>query len=85
VYKSDLILLADNGGRYSFKNQPDVCRWNLEMLAEALSPVVPVQELKKEWRKYDEGTASLSYLLNCSLSKMLFGKNEKKGKLSLGL
>ncbi|KAL5514995.1 hypothetical protein EMCRGX_G000100 [Ephydatia muelleri] len=29
---------SDDGGRYSYTNQPAICRWNLKKLAEALSP-----------------------------------------------
>eukprot|EP01126_Amoeba_proteus_P041228 TRINITY_DN4424_c0_g1_i1.p1 TRINITY_DN4424_c0_g1~~TRINITY_DN4424_c0_g1_i1.p1 ORF type:complete len:257 (-),score=41.96 TRINITY_DN4424_c0_g1_i1:412-1182(-) len=29
---------SDGEGRYSFKNQPSVCRWNLEKLGVSLSP-----------------------------------------------
>ena len=32
---------SDDQGRYSFRNQPGVCRWNCERLAEALAPVLP--------------------------------------------
>lgn len=35
----------DYGGRYSFGNQPMICRWNLEMLQESLSAVIPVADL----------------------------------------
>lgn len=31
---------SDSSGRYSFKNQPEMCRWNLLKLAEALQPFV---------------------------------------------
>eukprot|EP01127_Copromyxa_protea_P018445 TRINITY_DN5819_c0_g1_i4.p1 TRINITY_DN5819_c0_g1~~TRINITY_DN5819_c0_g1_i4.p1 ORF type:complete len:433 (-),score=69.40 TRINITY_DN5819_c0_g1_i4:152-1450(-) len=30
---------SDDEGRYSFKNQPSICRWNLQKLAIALSPL----------------------------------------------
>lgn len=32
---------SDDQGRYSYRNQPAVCRWNCEKLAEALAPVLP--------------------------------------------
>ena len=32
---------SDDQGRYSYSNQPAVCRWNCEKLAEALAPVLP--------------------------------------------
>ncbi len=35
----------DHGGRYSFRNQPKACRWNLEMLQRPLSAVIPMAEM----------------------------------------
>ncbi|XP_066561595.1 selenoprotein O1 isoform X2 [Amia ocellicauda] len=32
---------SDTGGRYSYRAQPSVCRWNLVRLAEALGPELP--------------------------------------------
>lgn len=32
---------SDNSGRYSYKAQPEICRWNLAQLAEALDPDLP--------------------------------------------
>ena len=32
---------SDKEGRYSYKNQPEMCKWNLIKLAEALDPVLP--------------------------------------------
>ncbi|XP_065891251.1 protein adenylyltransferase SelO, mitochondrial-like [Dysidea avara] len=29
---------SDNGGRYTYQKQPSICQWNLQKLAEALSP-----------------------------------------------
>lgn len=31
----DFSDLIDQEGRYSFKNQPSICKWNLEKLADA--------------------------------------------------
>lgn len=32
---------SDNAGRYSYSKQPEVCKWNLQKLAEALEPELP--------------------------------------------
>ena len=29
---------SDEGGRYDYRSQPDICKWNLERLADALEP-----------------------------------------------
>lgn len=34
---------SDEEGRYSYENQPDMCRWNCEKLAEALDPLLPLK------------------------------------------
>ena len=41
-YDPDFICNgSDDGGRYAFNKQPEICRWNLEKLAEALDFVLP--------------------------------------------
>ena len=37
---------SDNEGRYSYKNQPEMCKWNLLKLAEALDPLLPKKDSK---------------------------------------
>ncbi|XP_055963025.1 protein adenylyltransferase SelO, mitochondrial [Sorex fumeus] len=34
---------SDGGGRYAYSKQPEVCRWNLQKLAEALEPELPLE------------------------------------------
>eukprot|EP01038_Epipyxis_sp_PR26KG_P014968 gene14968-20136_t len=34
---------SDNSARYSFIQQPSVCKWNLKKLAEVLDPVIPFE------------------------------------------
>ncbi len=36
----------DRQGRYSYRNQPSVCRWNLAMLQHPLSAVIPETEME---------------------------------------
>mmetsp|Transcript_20749 Transcript_20749/g.28995 ORF Transcript_20749/g.28995 Transcript_20749/m.28995 type:complete len:355 (-) Transcript_20749:299-1363(-) len=38
---------SDNDGRYSYGNQPKMCRWNCMKLAEALQLLVPLKETKE--------------------------------------
>lgn len=37
---------SDEEGRYSYKNQPEMCKWNCHKLGEALAPVVPRDRTK---------------------------------------
>eukprot|EP01112_Ceratiomyxa_fruticulosa_P016084 TRINITY_DN4826_c0_g1_i1.p2 TRINITY_DN4826_c0_g1~~TRINITY_DN4826_c0_g1_i1.p2 ORF type:complete len:631 (-),score=124.81 TRINITY_DN4826_c0_g1_i1:219-2111(-) len=38
---------SDKEGRYSYKNQPDMCYWNLEKLAEGISKQLPLARSKE--------------------------------------
>ncbi|XP_021494669.1 protein adenylyltransferase SelO, mitochondrial isoform X2 [Meriones unguiculatus] len=43
-YEPDHVCNAsDNAGRYTYSKQPQVCKWNLRKLAEALEPELPLQ------------------------------------------
>lgn len=44
----------DYFGRYSYSNQPDICQWNLEMLQQALSSVIPQADTEAALAKYGE-------------------------------
>lgn len=42
-YDPDHVCNAsDNAGRYTYHKQPEVCKWNLRKLAEALEPELPL-------------------------------------------
>ncbi|XP_048209717.1 protein adenylyltransferase SelO, mitochondrial isoform X2 [Perognathus longimembris pacificus] len=42
-YDPDHVCNAsDNAGRYAYSKQPEVCKWNLQKLAEALEPELPL-------------------------------------------
>ena len=36
---------SDTAGRYTYRNQPDICEWNLKKLAEALNPIMKTETL----------------------------------------
>merc|ERR1712168_847090 len=38
---------SDNKGRYTYKKQPEICKWNLMKFAEALRDSLPLDEMKK--------------------------------------
>ncbi|KAH3825976.1 hypothetical protein DPMN_127865 [Dreissena polymorpha] len=41
-YKPDFICNAsDDGGRYTYQKQPEICKWNCKKLAEAMRMVLP--------------------------------------------
>jgi uncharacterized protein YdiU (UPF0061 family) len=44
----------DDSGRYAYKEQPEICKWNCGKLAEALAPLLPIQKSKIILNKYDE-------------------------------
>ena len=45
---------TDQGGRYSFGNQPNIGEWNLQALMHALSPMVQIFKLEKALAHYAE-------------------------------
>jgi uncharacterized protein YdiU (UPF0061 family) len=44
---------SDNGGRYSYQKQPEICKWNLLKLAEMLDPFIPLVESVSILGQYD--------------------------------
>jgi uncharacterized protein YdiU (UPF0061 family) len=47
TYKPYFTAAAfDHQGRYSYRNQPSICRWNLEMLQRPLSAVIPLSAME---------------------------------------
>jgi len=54
TYNPDFICNgSDDSGRYSFKNQPKMCKWNLEKLAESIH-FVPYQRLEEQLNLFDK-------------------------------
>ncbi|XP_030646614.1 selenoprotein O1 isoform X3 [Chanos chanos] len=52
-FDPDFICNAsDNSGRYSYKAQPAICRWNLARLAEALDPDLPPERAEAVLDEY---------------------------------
>jgi len=39
---------SDDGGRYTYRRQPEMCRWNCERLGEAWAPAMPGVDWKAE-------------------------------------
>lgn len=44
----------DYYGRYSYGNQPGICKLNLEMLQDPLSAVIPVEDMQVILKEFDE-------------------------------
>jgi uncharacterized protein YdiU (UPF0061 family) len=59
-YDPDFICNgSDDGGRYSYKNQPEMCHWNCKKLAEALAMAIPLTDSEREleriyWPEYNK-------------------------------
>jgi uncharacterized protein YdiU (UPF0061 family) len=45
---------SDDSGRYSYANQPSICKWNCLKLGEALHDLLPEQDLISSLEKFDE-------------------------------
>ena len=53
---------SDNEGRYSYENQPKMCRWNCERLFEAWSPGLPDDASVEELLKVYDAAFQEAYL-----------------------
>lgn len=59
-YDPDFICNgSDDGGRYSYKNQPEMCHWNCKKLAEALAMAISLTDSEREleriyWPEYNK-------------------------------
>ncbi|XP_062605650.1 protein adenylyltransferase SelO, mitochondrial-like [Saccostrea cucullata] len=54
-YDPDFICNAsDDGGRYTYIKQPQICKWNLKKFAEAIQGVVPLARTIPETKIFDE-------------------------------
>ena len=61
-FDPDFICNAsDDGGRYTYANQPKICKWNLGKFAEAISAAVPVDETKEIIEEIYDETFSKCY------------------------
>lgn len=45
---------SDHGGRYAFDQQPQIGLWNLTALAQALTPLVPLEEIQQILDEYGD-------------------------------
>ena len=45
---------SDSSGRYSYEKQPEICKWNLKKLAEALVPLLSEKDSTSILDTYDE-------------------------------
>lgn len=45
---------TDREGRYSYSNQPEIAKWNLQALMKALSPLVSLEKMQKPLSMYDK-------------------------------
>ena len=52
---------SDDGGRYSYAKQPEICKWNLFKLAEALQPLIPLDESKEIIEEFYYKTFNTEY------------------------
>ena len=44
---------SDNSGRYDYKSQPSMCRWNLETLGKSLASVLPLKDSEPALGEFD--------------------------------
>ena len=57
---------SDHSGRYAFDQQPDVGAWNVTCLAQALTPLMPVDEAKQALNVYQPAFVTHYIELMCA-------------------
>lgn len=62
----------DYYGRYSYSNQPGICKLNLEMLQQPLSAIIPISDLEAALSKFDE--CYYSYYRQLMINKLGFSE-----------
>ena len=72
-YDPDFICNAsDDGGRYTYKNQPEMCKWNCLKLAEALQFIIPMTELSPILTEFEpEFEKYYQHKMNKKVTKLL--------------
>ena len=52
--KNNICNNSDSDGRYSYAKQPEMCKWNCEQLAKALSPFAALSKTKPITDEFDQ-------------------------------
>jgi len=61
-FDPDFICNAsDDGGRYTYAKQPEICKWNLGKFAEAIGAAVPIAETKEILERVYDATFRQHY------------------------
>ncbi|KAF7698966.1 selenoprotein O1, partial [Silurus meridionalis] len=71
---------SDNSGRYSYQAQPEICRWNLARLAEALNPNLPPDRAQAVLEEYTP-LFNTFYLSNMRRKLGLLRKEEPEDEI----
>ncbi|GFO46223.1 selenoprotein o [Plakobranchus ocellatus] len=45
---------SDDGGRYTYARQPEMCKWNCDKFAKAIMDVVPLEQTSRHLNLFDE-------------------------------
>lgn len=70
---------TDRDGRYSFGNQPDAAHWNLQVLAQALSPLVSTERTVKELLAF--GKLYQDHYMDIMGQKLGFESNQDEDRI----
>lgn len=71
----------DHEGRYAFKNQPPICKWNLQKLAQSIAPLLPEEVSAKILE--DEYDSTYDNHFYSKMRRKVFLKLKLHAKLSL--
>ncbi|KAL4219840.1 hypothetical protein ACF0H5_020251 [Mactra antiquata] len=61
-YQADFICNgSDDGGRYTYQKQPEICKWNCKKFAEAMQMVLPLAKTEPELHRIFDDAFSERY------------------------
>ena len=68
-----IFLFSDDGGRYTYSKQPEICKWNCQKLAEDIQDALPLEKSLPE----------LEAIFDKTYEDEFFRKMKKKVNLKL--
>lgn len=85
-YAEDFICNAsDDGGRYTYSKQPEMCKWNCQKLAEDIQDVLPLEKSLPELEAIFDKTYDDEYFSTMKKKLGFLKENDKQKDLIVSL
>ena len=56
-----ILYVLDDGGRYTYQKQPEMCKWNCKKLAEAIQMALPLARTEPQLQRIFDDTFQEHY------------------------